>query len=566
MPIPVTCPQCKSAFRVKDHLAGRRGKCPRCGGVIQVPEPNRQTGASGAAEPEAGGTSLGPGAGLYEALDHLERHPPAAAPGAAASPAATPGPGVWPGTTPPPGTPGPAAPYAAGGFPGAVPPRRQGVPAWAWIAGGVGVLVMLCLAGGIFLLNAARQTGLARREAERAWTEHGEPGTGATAQLGGEMVGEEEARAFAQKLFPVIEDSRRPQEQVHRLDPMFHLPGFMARTLQTRQMLQESDSRAKAIATLTVLTLGVFLHEMNGSNGAAVVRVQQRDGYRSLLLRTNDDDPGEIHYHDVLLVREQGQVKILDMYSYRLGMYLSTVTRWRLLFSLRVDEDTPVRIPADRQALIAKHQDALRNLLGFPFVSGYTSLRQDYESLPAEAKKWPIVQFGLLRAAAGDSAPEPFPPLASRFQKQFPDHSPLLLLASLKYHTYFRREAPGKVCQVLGELARTMDDPYLLLVQGRYALKKKLHDEALAGFQAALEQLERGEDQNQARIGMAQVYLAKKDFPRLLEMMTELRKHDRRPWNEIEDEINDVDPLEFFKFRRTDEYKQWKEQHASGSR
>jgi hypothetical protein len=37
MSIAVSCSQCGSQLRVKDELAGRRGKCPKCQGVIQIP-------------------------------------------------------------------------------------------------------------------------------------------------------------------------------------------------------------------------------------------------------------------------------------------------------------------------------------------------------------------------------------------------------------------------------------------------------------------------------------------------------------------------------------------------
>lgn len=41
MSIAVTCGECKKSFPVKDEFAGKRGKCPHCGGVIQVPEAPR---------------------------------------------------------------------------------------------------------------------------------------------------------------------------------------------------------------------------------------------------------------------------------------------------------------------------------------------------------------------------------------------------------------------------------------------------------------------------------------------------------------------------------------------
>lgn len=37
MPIPVTCQACQFNFQVKDEFAGKRGKCPKCQQVVQVP-------------------------------------------------------------------------------------------------------------------------------------------------------------------------------------------------------------------------------------------------------------------------------------------------------------------------------------------------------------------------------------------------------------------------------------------------------------------------------------------------------------------------------------------------
>jgi predicted Zn finger-like uncharacterized protein len=38
MAIAVTCPECDRSFSVRDEFAGRRGRCPRCGGVFTVPD------------------------------------------------------------------------------------------------------------------------------------------------------------------------------------------------------------------------------------------------------------------------------------------------------------------------------------------------------------------------------------------------------------------------------------------------------------------------------------------------------------------------------------------------
>lgn len=39
MPIQVTCASCKSQFNAPDNAAGKRTKCPKCGGVIDIQAP-----------------------------------------------------------------------------------------------------------------------------------------------------------------------------------------------------------------------------------------------------------------------------------------------------------------------------------------------------------------------------------------------------------------------------------------------------------------------------------------------------------------------------------------------
>jgi hypothetical protein len=54
VPISVTCPQCSTTLKVKDELAGKRGKCPKCEGPVQIPA------ASAAEMKPAGPTSVSP--------------------------------------------------------------------------------------------------------------------------------------------------------------------------------------------------------------------------------------------------------------------------------------------------------------------------------------------------------------------------------------------------------------------------------------------------------------------------------------------------------------------------
>ena len=39
MPIQVTCPSCQTTLKTADSSAGKRAKCPKCGGVLEIPIP-----------------------------------------------------------------------------------------------------------------------------------------------------------------------------------------------------------------------------------------------------------------------------------------------------------------------------------------------------------------------------------------------------------------------------------------------------------------------------------------------------------------------------------------------
>jgi len=53
MAIPVQCPACGKTLNVKDEMAGKRGKCPQCGNIIEVPRPGAIPQAPAPPAPEA---------------------------------------------------------------------------------------------------------------------------------------------------------------------------------------------------------------------------------------------------------------------------------------------------------------------------------------------------------------------------------------------------------------------------------------------------------------------------------------------------------------------------------
>ena len=69
MTIRVTCPGCQSQFNVADHLAGRRGGCPKCERMLTIPEPSAQPEASDDGFEMLGdGYELDDGGGIGDAI------------------------------------------------------------------------------------------------------------------------------------------------------------------------------------------------------------------------------------------------------------------------------------------------------------------------------------------------------------------------------------------------------------------------------------------------------------------------------------------------------------------
>ena len=46
MAISIQCPSCGSALQVRENLAGKSGKCPKCAGIINFPVPSAASGQS----------------------------------------------------------------------------------------------------------------------------------------------------------------------------------------------------------------------------------------------------------------------------------------------------------------------------------------------------------------------------------------------------------------------------------------------------------------------------------------------------------------------------------------
>jgi len=121
MPIAIRCAGCGSEFKVADQFAGKRGKCPKCGSIIQIPAPSTPQTMKPL-----------PSAGARDAL--LSGNFPAA------------------------GLPGEEMPAVGGGLGGAPlsplrpkpQPKKAAIPPWVWVTASGGVALVILLLAFIF--------------------------------------------------------------------------------------------------------------------------------------------------------------------------------------------------------------------------------------------------------------------------------------------------------------------------------------------------------------------------------------------------------------------------------
>jgi hypothetical protein len=69
MPIDVTCPGCKTRFKVSDQFAGKKGPCPKCKVVISVPAASEQVVVHA---PDQFGPKGGKGVGVLKPIFRQE--------------------------------------------------------------------------------------------------------------------------------------------------------------------------------------------------------------------------------------------------------------------------------------------------------------------------------------------------------------------------------------------------------------------------------------------------------------------------------------------------------------
>jgi len=90
MPINVSCPACRSEYRLPESMAGKRGKCRKCGQALQIPSLDGNLPASAVTtgnpfsfDPSAAGSSAPPAPVPPPAFSFSQPDPAADAPGVA---------------------------------------------------------------------------------------------------------------------------------------------------------------------------------------------------------------------------------------------------------------------------------------------------------------------------------------------------------------------------------------------------------------------------------------------------------------------------------------------------
>lgn len=139
MAISVTCPECDHSFSVRDEFAGKRGKCPKCGGVFRA-EPAAEPAISVSVSPKLAGRS---GVAL----------------GGSVSASAN---GGYVVDAPVSGTPGPSGKKSGGKKKGSRAPQGPSLPIWGWIT--IATLGIAGFVGGGMVYMVRGQDAMAEAE------------------------------------------------------------------------------------------------------------------------------------------------------------------------------------------------------------------------------------------------------------------------------------------------------------------------------------------------------------------------------------------------------------------
>jgi hypothetical protein len=192
--------------------------------------------------------------------------------------------------------------------------------------------------------------------------------------------------------------------------------------------------------------------------GAKVLRVRERDGRRTVLLRTYEENQG-LNYLEFTLARAaDGRPATEDVYVFMIGETFTQALRRLMLAYL------PVRGNADKSQLFLDSQPRLKQLRDGILSGDLAAAKTAYQSLPAELRDEKSIHIQGLRALQKDE-PEYLAEL-ERYRKLHPK-DPSLDLVLVDYYVLKKDSTEVRNClQRLDEAVG--GDPMLRVIDASY--------------------------------------------------------------------------------------------------
>ncbi|MDA1055703.1 MAG: hypothetical protein O3C40_35355 [Planctomycetota bacterium] len=532
MPIPVAC-GCGKRFQAKDELAGRKVKCPNCGGVLAI---------SNAVPPLP------------------QPDPPASNPFFDLS--------AQPSDVNYGNTPGSPSPYAFGAATRRVTPAKKsktGLIIGLCIGGGVfGVLLLVLVVAVFWSFRSSGDKGTTPLAANYENVEPTGPNTPApkvapASKAAGKTSNAVEANpaSSAAASTPLTDDecldaASRFGNAIMDGD-IDAAKGFVDFNELLRRVTADvdvSDEVREGINKGFLAQAGnggferQIIESLQSGGGYSALRVHHVGNEIRVWMRLNSDDQG-LNYQDLIFFRgTTGQPHVSDMYVVATGELLSeTIRRMFIPLAASANRNLLQRLTAAESEFVT-HADEIQQLMTQLRTQPALALAA-YQRLPEVLRKNKSLMLIRVRAAASVDE-QAYSAAIIDFRKAFPNDAAVDML-SIDWH--FMREEYDKSLAAIDALDRVVGgDPHLNALRANVYLEQGDYERAEAAANNAIEADPALEDAYWTLITAA---MAKDDFAAMLERMKLLDSSFEMEWGDLS-EI-----AEYASFVKSPQYQEW---------
>jgi len=330
------------------------------------------------------------------------------------------------------------------------------------------------------------------------------------------------------------------------MDAAFDLDILMERMLGGRGISAKTISGIKQ-GVRQSLDLGRQLNRIVANGGSYKLLKLHRQGNELRALYRLQAEDG-LNYHDAVLVKKNGRVRIADIYVFISGEYLSATMRRFALPVITRQEKSPL------MKLLTKESEFVKS---FPRVMSMTNAVRAgkpvealgiYDKLPASVQRDKSVMLLRFKAATlkGPGSLE-YRKAMVDMEQLFPD-DPCLHLLALDLHV-LRKEYPKAFKAINAIEKATGDTAYMNFLRGNAYYLQKKPDQAKAALERSVKQ---EPSLLQAHSSLIILALEAKDWSAVSLRLTGVEKDSGV-------QLDDLEKMEAFaEYVKTDEYRKWK--------